>query len=216
MKWRIFGDRTGGEASGDSALIKRHVETYIGPIHKTFVVPDSQGPEISVLWIRPQPQLPLNVIVTSGMSSLAMPAPREARACTHLELIMVLPASWDLSDPQNQNSFWPVESLAGTARYPHQHRIWLWLNHTIPMRNDFTPFVAGMVEAPYPLDVNVGTLRTKDGRSIAFFSVVGLLPDEYDFLRTNDPGELFDLAEKADRLDEYAILTPNRRSVLDP
>jgi Suppressor of fused protein (SUFU) len=136
-----------------SEIIEPHIEKYIGTAATVFHELVSHHVHLDVHFVPPGPARLYHTLVTAGMSDLPMNPPQGAEEFRFAELMLCLPADWDLNQIQlpaaggeafpSEESYWPVRSLKQFARFPHEFKTWLWLNHTIPNGNPPAPIVEG-------------------------------------------------------------------------
>jgi len=148
---------------------------------------------IDIHVMRPTAEEPFYILFTTGMSDLPMTLPDEIADREDLkygELYMVLPGDWQVGDvntpPQElpYRYMWPFVMLKFLARFPHAYKTWLAHGHTIPNGPDYAPLDDsvgfGGVELSWG-DGPLGTLKTKDGKTINFYEVIPAYKEEIEY-----------------------------------
>lgn len=179
--------------------ITAHVERHVGPITQVLHELASPGVHIDVLIVPPTDTQPCWTFVTCGMSDRPMTPDEGAEEHRHAELMIRLPRVWPIPDEadggftawQNQPSFWPIHILKSLARYPHEHRTWLWFGHTVAIEpgGDALPdvrFNAALITPPFSLPEDFWTLEVSPEKTIHIFNILPLFPEELDFKRQHD------------------------------
>lgn len=143
---------------------------------------------IDIHVIAPTPAFPFVRLITSGMSRKPMTVPAGAPA--YAELMMALPADWqlDAESIKQEQWYWPVALLRHLAHYPHEAGSWLGLGHSIPNGSPAKPYTDSVgfcgaiilppVSAPEPFH-----MLTVDGKDVYFHCVVPLYQQELDVAR---------------------------------
>lgn len=184
-------------------LITNHIETNLGPIARVFQEKDSDTVCIDIHHVPASKQQPYNILVTSGMSDLAMQLPGKIHAPRHLELMAVLPANWKISqiDFADENWYWPVRQLKFLARFPHKFDSWLGWGHSIPNNEPPEPFADNTRFSAIMLLTSVHTpnafhqLKIDSDTTIQFLSIVPLYKEEMHFKLRNGPNQLLEKFE---------------------
>ena len=185
-------DRPFRAAVGDHDALQAiddHIERYLGPVDFVFHELASDVVHVDLHVVPPTEERPYLMIVTSGMSDLAMTVPDGAEELRYAELMIALPADWPL-DPEslkNERHYWPLRALKFLARLPHEHDTWLAWGHTIPNGDPPVPFAPNtelcglLLLAPTTTAREFCELRVNDEKTVYFYAVFPLLRDEMDF-----------------------------------
>ncbi len=207
-------------AIGDSeniVRITRHIETHLGPVTTVFHELVSTDVHIDVHIVAPTAERPFYTLVTSGMSDRAMTVPTGAEHLAYAELALCLPPDWPMTeaDWQDENNYWPIRALKTLARFPHEYQTWLCLDHTVPHGNPATPyapdcpFSCALLSTANTAPLEFATLVLSPQKTIYFFGVVFIYPEELQFklesgaeplveaLETMGHCELVDLARES-------------------
>jgi len=173
---------------GDPALIEavtRHVARHVGPVKEVFHEIVSDVVHVDVHHVEPTRERPFHFLITSGMSERPMRPPADAHTSTYAELFMALPASWPMTTEEwrDEAHYWPIRQLKAMARLPHVCDTWLWHGHTVQQSppDPYAGTVAfnscilgrGSLVAP-----RFGTLRAGPDRTVSFFALRFLYPEE--------------------------------------
>ncbi len=187
--------------------ISDHIEQHIGEIDMVFHELVSDTVHIDVHHVKPTEDRPFHTLITSGMSDLPMTTPEEYDANPYMELMITLPADWQISDEafRDEQWYWPIRQLKFLARFPHKFNTWFGWGHTIPNGNPAEPFAdntrfMGVVLAP-PIGVpdEFIELTINEDKEIHFFSLVPLYEEEMSLKLREGSDELFD------RFDQHGI-----------
>jgi hypothetical protein len=199
--------------------VTAHIERHVGPVDDVWHEITSTYVHIDVHHVPPSPERPFRVLVTSGMSERPMCTPPELpEDWRRAELLMCLPADWDLSADvfEDERHYWPVRWLKTLARFPHQYGTWLGYGHTVPNGDPAEPLAPGtelaglMVIPPLLLGDDVHQLTLADDRVVRFWSVLPLYAEEMD-LKLRKGAD--DLLERLDRAGVTDLVDPARPNV---
>lgn len=113
---------------GEPALdaITRHITHHLGRIDDVFHELVSDAVQIDLHHIAPSRERQYHMLITSGMSDLAMNVPAGADVPRFLELMIKLPRDWRVGQAAfaDDNWYWPVRQLKTLARFPHKYATW--------------------------------------------------------------------------------------------
>lgn len=219
-------DPSSGAASGapgdlspacESSLdaIVAHVQRHIGPIAYVWHEKTSTIVHVDVHVVFPTEERPFYTLVTSGMSDLPMTVPPEVEGSPYAELLIRLPADWNLDYEtlNDERNYWPIRLLQSLARFPHTTGGWLDLGFGLPNGLPPRPFApetdlcAAMTAFPYVEGEAFHVLEARPGKTIRFFAVMPLFASEMRFLREQGPEELEKRFEQA---ETSLIVDPQR------
>lgn len=178
-------------AAGDSEnieLIDAHIEKHIGPVDTVFHELISDLVHIDIHMVAPTEDRPWHTLVTSGMSDRPMVTPPGLEEFAHAELLVCLPAEWDLTEAsmKDERNYWPVRALKYLARFPHEHETWLFEGHTIPNGDPAEPladglgFIGWLLYWPITVKEEFLTLKVNDQKTIYFLAIYPLFQGEMD------------------------------------
>lgn len=153
----------------------------------------------------PTPKRNYYTLITSGMSDLPMNTPVEAEQSRYAELLMCLPATWQLSESalQDPTFDWPLHWLKTLARLPHEYDTWLGVGHTVPNGDPAVPFApntklcCAMAATPVLFSDAFTELEVRPGKRIEFLSLLPLYQEEVEFKLKHGGAALFERLEAA-------------------
>ncbi len=214
------------EAAGNDATLARitgHIEAYLGPVTMVYHEIVSDLVHIDVHVLAPTSDRPFFTLITSGMSELPMSVPPDAEGCEHAELMLCLPPEWPIAIREGQvetfddeSNFWPIRWLKLLARFPHEYGTWLWWGHSLPNGDPPQPFAPNtrlsgvLLSAPVLAPPEFAALPVGDDKTIHFFSVIPLYPEEMNYKLRQGAESLLD---KLDRGGISELLDVDRKSV---
>jgi hypothetical protein len=198
------------------ALIERHCGAPTNVFHELV----SETVHLDVHVVPPDPAAGEDgmwTLFTTGMSDLPMTVPAELQAPRYAELMVRLPASWQVSQEAfaDPRWYWPVHWLKMLARLPHTYRTWLGDGHTIPNGDparplyEGSPFVGVVIGQPTSLPDDDDTAHAGE-KAIAILTPYPLYADELTFKLERGWGELVERLGAADVDD---CIDPTRASV---
>lgn len=211
----------GGGCSETIDAIDEHVARFIGPVATVYheIVSDLVHVDIHV--VPADMGRPYHALVTSGMSDRAMHIPENLRGQVpeFAELMILLPEDWPLDQAswRDERHYWPVRQLKILARLPHEYETWLGMWHSVPNGDpptgfaDDTRFCATMLAPPIRFPDEFRTIHSVDGREIALFAMIPLLPEELEAKLTYGFDVLLDGFEAGGVTE---LLDPRRESSL--
>jgi hypothetical protein len=168
--------------------VDRHLNHFIGPVATVYHEIVSDLVHVDIHMVPADSDRPFHALVTSGMSDRRMHIPEElqGQVPSWAELMILLPPEWPLDQAtwNDERHYWPIRQLKILARLPHEYETWLGIWHSLPNGDppepfaDNTRFCATMLAPPLRFPEEFRTIRADDGREIALFAVLPLLPDE--------------------------------------
>lgn len=199
--------------------IDRHIETHVGKVEMVFHEIMSDLEHIDVHQVPPTNDRPFFTLITSGMSDRPMSAPEQAPDCKYAELMLCLPPTWPITQEafNAEENYWPERWLKILARFPHEHNTWLWFGHTMPNGDPPQPFAPNekfscmMLGPAMTVSAEFWKLRVPDEKTIFFFSVLPILPDETDFKLKHGADAFLECFVRAKQTE---LIDPQRKSVL--
>ncbi len=195
-------------------LVGEHIAAHLGKPALYFHETQADGVQVDIHVIGPTASYPYVRLVTSGMSKQPMNVPEGAPA--YAELMMALPANWQLDEAamQDERWYWPVALLRHLAHYPHKERTWIGLGHSLPNGNPAKPYIAsigfcGAIVLPPASSPEPFHSLTVDGKDIYFHCVVPLYNEELNLARRRGFPELID---KFNEYDVTDVVDPTRKN----
>lgn len=198
--------------------ISEHIERHIGEVETVFHEIASDTVHIDVHFVKPSPAQPFNRLVTSGMSDLPMTVPEQAGAPRFAELMLTLPAYWQLDQEsfESEQWYWPIRLLKLLARLPHKHATWLGFGHTVPNGDPAeayapnTKLCGAIILPPVSVPEDFGALQIDATKTITFYSVVPLYQEELQLKLRSGSGKLLELFDSKGVND---LIDPGRANV---
>jgi len=196
-----------------------HLDEYLGGEAMVFHELLSDTIHLDVLVYLATDERPFHVLVTQGMSALAMTVPEGAEEHRFAELMMALPREWVMEgdEADEERWYWPMRTLKFVARLAHLHGTWIGLGHTIPNGHPAEPYAEGsklccvMAGLPRRFSEELGQCQVAPGKTVHLYTLVPLYEDEMQFKLEQGSDALFD---KLDERQVDELLDLNRRSVL--
>lgn len=173
---------------GDSALmdgVSKHLETHFGPIPRVFHELVSPSAHIDLYPYPADASRAFHVIATTGMAEQAMQLPEDSTADTHVELVLLLPASWSLDEKNwqhDESGYWPFRWLKRVARFHYESGHWLGAGHVLMHDDPPLPidpscaFDSVLLAPPTVLPESFQRAALADGRSVRFLQLYFLDP----------------------------------------
>jgi Suppressor of fused protein (SUFU) len=223
---RIFrhepSDRELEPSGGDEALIEAlsgHLEASFGVEPEVFHELVSDLVHVDVHKVPPADGRNWTTLVTSGMAERPMTVPEGLEDHRFAELVLALPPDWPLSEEafQDEANYWPIRLLKLLARLPHEFETFLWYGHTVPNGDPPEPYApstalcGAIILPPVLVPDGFATLELPDGRTVDFYGVVALHPDEMDY-KLDQGAEV--LAGHLDDAGVTELVDPGRPSVV--
>lgn len=203
--------------------IESHVASQLGAPAFVWHEIVSSLVHIDVHVILPTEAEPHYTLFTTGMSDRPMRVPADVEdpgALQYAELLMMLPSDWfddprDIEELRDERKFWPIRLLKSLARFPHEHDTWLGFGHSVPNGeppepfSDDTEMCCALVVPPVRVPPEFYDLRLSDGRTVNFYAIVPLYPEELQLKLTHGTGALL---ERFDRESVSELLDPGRNN----
>jgi hypothetical protein len=208
-------------AIGDTENIEQiseHIVRHVGPIGTVWHEIVSDLVHLDVHWVQPTAERRYHTLVTSGMSDRPMTVPEGAEAFRFAELMLCLPADWQISETafKDERWYWPVRLLKILARFPHEYDTWLAYWHTIPNDDPPEPYApntklcCAFLAPPQTMPKDFSSLEVNSEKTIRFYAVMPLYREEMDLKlqQGTDP-----LLEKLARAGVTELVNINRKNV---
>jgi len=197
--------------------IEQHFTRFWGEPETVFHELVSDLVHIDVHLVPPRAERNCWTLFTTGMSDLPMTTPAAAEGLRFAELVLALPADWNLRalkvmpPPADlERWYWPVRWLKQLARLPHDYKTWLGFGHTIPSADPPEPFHADtklcgwFLLPPITVPESARSVKLADGRVVHLYCLHALHADEMDLKLAKGTNALlgaFDRAHVSEVLD---------------
>jgi hypothetical protein len=196
-----------------------HLHEHLGGEATVFHELLSDTIHLDVLVFAATDERPFHVLVTQGMSALAMTVPEGAEEHRFAELMVALPREWliDGNESDEERWYWPMRTLKFVARLPHLHDTWIGLGHTIPNGHPAEPYTDGtklccvIAGPPMRFGDELWKCETSPGKTVRLYALLPLYEDEMNFKLEHGSSALF---EKLDERQVDELFDIQRRSVL--
>jgi hypothetical protein len=140
-------------------------------------------------------------LYTTGMSDRPMAVPADVAAPRHVELVLRLPADWQVSELsfRDERWSWPVEWIRRLARLPHEHGTFVGQGHTVPNGDPPRPLarntrLCGFLFGPtLILPEEEERVRLASGKEIAMLGLYPIHASEMETALVEGSDVLFDM-----------------------
>ena len=199
--------------------VDEYISKAFGNFENVFHEIISPDIHLDVCFIPPTNEEPFFKLVTMGAGAYEMDIPdkwKEYRL-ERAEYVIYVPKEWNLNSPEIAD-YWPIKVLKDVARLPILCDTWLSFGHTTQDDEEGFPYAPNTKFNSVVLDFCENhqgevKLETSSGKTINFYQIIPLYPEELEFKMNNDAETLIDLFDKKNI--EYKIVDINRRSALD-
>jgi Suppressor of fused protein (SUFU) len=172
-----------------AAEINAHIEKHLGKPKKLLNGLGSPFISLEVNVVMPAPKRPYYTLVTNGMSHRPMSVPKAANAPDRIELLLCIPASWELDSITKHDSSraWPLKVLQMVACLPFAVNTWVGEGHTIPNDENEaaysaeTTMLCALVAESHTTSEAFQTLKCSDGTTVRFLALWFLNREEMQF-----------------------------------
>ena len=175
--------------------VAEHIAAHLGAPALFFHETQAGAIQVDIHVIGPTPAFPYVRLVTSGMSKRPMNVPDGAPPFA--ELMLTLPASWQLDEAsmKEEKWYWPVALLRHLAHYPHEQKTWIGLGHSLPNGNPAKPYTdsvgfCGAIMLPPASAPEPFQSVMVDGKDVYFHCVVPMFKEELNLARRRGFEEL--------------------------
>lgn len=190
-------------AIGDEQTIERieqHIERHVGKPEWVWHELISDLVHVDVHQVPPTPERPFYTLVTSGMSDRPMTTVPEAAAFRYAELVICLPAEWQMTQEafQDERWYWPIRWMKILARFPHEYETWLGWGHTVPSGDPPEPYADNtrlccmLLLSPVRCEDGFEQLPVDADKTVHFYSLIPLYREEMDFKLSKGTDALVD------------------------
>ena len=115
------------------------------------------------------------------------------------EYVIYLPADWKIDNGslKDERNYWPFRLLKDTARLPIWTESWLGYGHTISpaegkLLTEDRPYNSVLLTYPVPEFDTMQYAALSSGKSVSFYMIHPLTPEELDYKEGNSTSDLLD------------------------
>ena len=173
---------------------------------------------LDVCIVDPTEEEPYYKLVTMGAGAYKMQIPEQWQKyqLDYAEYVICLPKDWNLNSGDNTD-YWPVKLLKDVARLPIWCDTWLSYGHTTQTDEEGSAYASntGFNSVVLNFAANKkGDIRLimPSGKTINFYEIVPLYPEELQYKIENGADALFKLFEE--KGIPYKVLDLNRKNAL--
>ena len=173
---------------------------------------------LDVCIVDPTEEEPYYKLVTMGAGAYKMQIPEQWQKyqLDYAEYVICLPKDWNLNSGEN-NDYWPIKLLKDVARLPIWCDTWLSYGHTTQSDEEGSAYASNTEFNSVVLNFAAnkkGDIRLimPSGKTINFYEIVPLYPEELQYKIENGADALFELFEK--KGISYKVLDLNRKNAL--
>lgn len=214
LAWAM-GGLTGMPKNATSHVdaITAHADAALGQAAQHWHEHYSPDIHVDILHYSPMPDRDFHYLLTSGMSDLPMTNEGEGIAEPLMEVMLALPAQWDMSERgfQDPATFLPVQLLKLLARYPHGNGTFFEKYHTVNLGDDplFGPMKAAMLMPPVLVPEFREPLLLPSGERIQFMAIYLLHQDELELKLSGDLERLFERFGETEMSEMFNLSRPS-------
>ena len=169
-------------------VVENHIESAFGKFKNVLHEIFSPDIHVDICVIEPTKKRNYYTLVTMGMGAHKMniPPALETNKLDRAELLITLPADWDLTDKNfnDENNYWPLRLLKVMARLPIEHDTWLGWGHTVPNGEPFadnTELCGVLVTMPYLFEEESFSCELPNKDMVRFYQLVPLYDNEMQY-----------------------------------
>lgn len=145
-----------------------------------------QDGELPLLMLDLEAKIPVNVLLTNGLSKYKMPVHEKEKGKEFNELCFCLPGYWDWEDRSNPNTNWVFHWIQRLAKYVQENETWFGHGHTMPCGKEMQSLSLTMKQNhfilvnPMLLEKEMAPVKS-NGKEINFLFIVPIFGDEMDY-----------------------------------
>lgn len=153
--------------------------------HRVHELPDDCGNEIDLLLLDIEWKVPIQILMTDGLSNYQMPVPEKYGDRTYNEIYFALPSYWEINDLNNPSMNWPIHKIKKLANHVIENATWYGPGHTFSNGNPSEPLSSTMKQdhflmaEPIILEDILQPLRIGD-KDVYFLAIIPLFFEEFE------------------------------------
>lgn len=183
-------------SADESEVVEAHISKYFGEFENVAHEIVSPDIHVDIAIIPPTQERHYYTLVTMGMGAHRMNVPKELaeHKLERAEMLICLPAHWELDNLSAEEWYWPLRWLKVMARLPIQHDTWLGWGHTVPNGEPFagnTKLSGMIVSSPVQFSEESFVCKQPDGSQILFYQLIPLYDEEMNYKREYSAESLF-------------------------
>jgi hypothetical protein len=150
--------------------------------------------------VKPADHRNYHLLLTCGMSALAMKVPDDLDYLKFAEITMLLPPDWNLNydESVDENNYWPIRALKQLSKYPHLNHSWFGYGHTVPLdktnKVDHT-FDSIILLKSMLLPANFTYIETNE-KEVYFYSAIPIYKEELEYKLEKGTNKLIELFQQ--------------------
>lgn len=153
--------------------------------HRVHELPDDSGNEIDLLLLDIEWKVPIQILMTDGLSNFQMPVPEKYAERAYNEIYFALPSYWEINDLNNASMNWPIQKIKKLANHVIENATWYGPGHTFSNGNPSEPLSSTMKQdhllmaEPIILEDILQPLRIGD-KDVYFLAIIPLFFEEFE------------------------------------
>lgn len=175
-----------------------HLEKYLGEFEEIYKQMTPTDPPIDILFFK-GPKY--NALVTNGMRAIPVALPLEMGGYQHLELMMFLDKSIDISQEniEKEENAWLIKLLIDLALFPAETNSYLGIGHIVGNGADLAPYTkesdycGALVFTPMEQENVLFYRYVEKGTTVYIHNVMPLFKDELRFIQEHSADRFINL-----------------------
>lgn len=153
--------------------------------HRVHELPDKTGNNVDLLLLDIESKVPIQILMTDGLSNYKMPVPEKYQERSHTEIYFALPGYWEIEEINNPKMNWPVEKIKKLANHVIEKETWYGPGHTFSNGTPPESFSESMKQnhlllaEPIAMEDILQPLQVGD-KTIYFLAIIPIFEQEFD------------------------------------